>query len=199
MHDKEFPVVALCTSAGGVPALFAVLSPLPVDLPAAVVVLQHLAPEHPSVLPTLLQRRCALPVGAAADGDVLRPGQVLVVPPGMHMLGGTDERVRLIPAGPSLIPRPSADLLLATLAAALGPRIVAVILTGGGQDGAIGARAVAAFGGRVLVQDPESAFAPGMPSASASAAVAEPPLALADIAPRLMATVAALTPPAVPA
>src|SRR3954454_24606487 len=103
--SDDFPIVALVCSAGGLDALTRVLAPLPADLPAAIIALQHLdperasqlpallqarsalphsAPERPSQLPALLQARTALPVIAAADGAVLRPGQVLVAPSGQH-------------------------------------------------------------------------------------------------------------------
>lgn len=166
VNEDECEVVALCASAGGVEALTQVLESLPNDFPAAVIVLQHQQPERTNALAGLLQHRCTLPVRLARDRDLLVAGQVLVVPPGTHMLIGWDAQVRLVRSG-SIPPfRPSADLLLCTAAAALGPRLIAVILSGGGHDGAVGAEAVHAFGGRVLAQDPRTAFAPGMPSAA---------------------------------
>jgi two-component system, chemotaxis family, protein-glutamate methylesterase/glutaminase len=161
-----FPVVALCTSAGGLDALTRVLWPLPRDFPAAVIVSQHLRPSVVSRLPELLQRHCDLTVRPASDGDRLTPGHVLVVPEHSHMLVGADDRVRLIASGELPPARPSADLLLATMAVALGPRAIAVILTGGGRDGSVGVLAIGAFGGSVLVQNPDTAFAPGMPRAA---------------------------------
>ena len=160
------PVVALCASAGGLDALIQVLAPIQPGFPAAIIALQHQQPDRVSHLAALLQRRCTLPVRDAVDGDPLIAGEVLVVPPGVHMLVGSDARVRLVGTGMVPPARPSADLLLCTAAASLGPRLIAVILTGGGHDGAVGAEAVDAFGGRVLVQDPQTAFAPGMPSAA---------------------------------
>lgn len=167
-HDvsRPFPVVVLCTSAGGLDALYAVLEPLPADFGACVLVLQHQRPQRTGLLAPLLRRRCALPVRFADDGEALVPGEVLVVPPGTHMLVTSEARVRLVPSGAIPPARPSADLLLCTAAASLGDRVIGVVLTGGGQDGAVGAAALHACGGRVVVQDPRTAFASGMPLAA---------------------------------
>jgi two-component system chemotaxis response regulator CheB len=178
----RIPVVALVSSAGGLAAMSAVLAPLPADLPAAIIALQHFSPIKQSHLPQLLRRHTALRVRAAVDGDVLAPGLVLVVPPAKHLLVGVDERVRLIDVGPQPGPRPSADLLLCTLAVAVGPRVLAVVLSGSGRDGSLGAQAVRAFGGRVLVQDEQSALYYGMPASALAADSPVPPLPLSGIA-----------------
>jgi two-component system chemotaxis response regulator CheB len=131
--SDDFPIMALVCSAGGLDALTRVLALLPADLPAAIIALQHLDPERASQLPALLQARTALPVIAAADGAALRPGQVLVAPSGQHTPGHGRACRRAHPPG-SLPPyRPSADLLLTTLAAAAGARVIAVVLSGGGK------------------------------------------------------------------
>jgi two-component system, chemotaxis family, protein-glutamate methylesterase/glutaminase len=164
--SDDFPIVALVCSAGGLDALTRVLAPLPADLPAAIIALQHLDPERASQLPALLQARTALPVIAAADGAVLRPGQVLVAPSGQHTLVTAGLAVALIPSG-SLPPyRPSADLLLTTLAAAVGARVIAVILSGGGNDAATGATAVHHFGGAVIASSAATSSHPAMPQAA---------------------------------
>src|SRR3954466_5103905 len=173
--NERFPVVALVSSRGGMDALSQVLTPLPRNLPAAVIALQHTSPAAPGLLATILAQRTALPVRFADDRDPLVPGQVLVIPPAAHMLIGTDAVVRLIKTGSIPPARPSADLLLCTLAVALGPRAVAVVLTGGGSDGSLGAQAMHAFGGRTLVQDEASSQQYGMPGAATSADTKGPP------------------------
>lgn len=90
---------------------------------------------------------------------------MLVTPEAKHLLVGNDDRVRLLNVEGLPPARPSADLLLCTLAVAAGPRAIAVVLTGRGHDGALGTQAISAYGGRVLIQDLESAHAPGMPAA----------------------------------
>jgi two-component system, chemotaxis family, protein-glutamate methylesterase/glutaminase len=100
------------------------------------------------------------------DGDPLRPGRILVAPSGRHTLVRPGLTLALIPSGPVPPYRPSADLLLTTLAVAAGPRAVAVVLTGKGSDAATGATAVQHFGGRVLVSSPGSSAEPSMPQAT---------------------------------
>lgn len=160
----EFPVIALVCSTGGLAALTTVLASLPADLPAAVVALQHVSPYRRSVLPEILRRCTAMPVRRAHDGDALLPGHVLVAPEAAHLIVCPDGCVRLIPSDGA--PRPSADLLLCTLAVALGSRAIAVVLTGAGQDGATGVVAVDLLGGVTLVEDPSTAQSRGMPEAA---------------------------------
>lgn len=144
---NDFPVVALVCSAGGLDALTHVLAPLPADLPATIVALQHLPPDARTHLPDILGRRTALPVASAAHGDALTPGRLLIAPPGHHTLITAEQTIALIPSGAIPPNRPSADLLLTTLALAARIRAVAVVLSGHGTDGATGATAVHHFGG----------------------------------------------------
>jgi two-component system chemotaxis response regulator CheB len=178
----RFPVIALVTSAGGLDALAQVLAPLPADLPAAVLIAQHLSPEHPSMLVDILNRRTALNVRAAANGDELRPGTVLIAPPARHLLVTSGARVGLIETGPLPPARPSADLLLATLAVTCGPRVLAVVLTGKGSDAQAGIRAVAHCGGTVFAQDHGTSAHFGMPGAAIDTGLVTAVLALPDIA-----------------
>ncbi|TYB68424.1 chemotaxis protein CheB [Nonomuraea sp. PA05] len=160
------PVVALVCSAGGLPALSTVLSGLPADLPAAVLVLQHMPPDRPSLLHVLLDRATALQVEEAEDGQPLTAGRVLVAPPGRHTLITTEETIALIPSGSTPPYRPSADLLLTTLAVVTGPRAIAVVLSGHGNDAATGCTAVHRFGGTVISASLESSAQPAMPQAT---------------------------------
>jgi two-component system chemotaxis response regulator CheB len=163
---NDFPIVALVCSTGGLEALTRVLAPLPADLPAAVLVLQHQSPQHPSTLAALLNQRTALRVTPAGDGTRLSPGTVLVAPSGQHTLITVDGRVALIVSG-SLPPyRPSADLLLTTLAVVAGPRAIAVVLSGRGNDAATGATAVHRFGGTVIASTAITSTEAAMPQAT---------------------------------
>ena len=164
--DSMFVVVALVSSAGGVEALQRVLGPLPEDFPATVIALQHLPPDRPSLLHQVLQRRCALPVRIAQHGDRLEPAAVFVAPEGSHLLVTTDGSLALVTSGPSPPYRPSADLLLTSMALCLGPRAIAVILSGTGRDGATGGNVVHDFGGTVIAADPASSAYDAMPRAA---------------------------------
>jgi two-component system chemotaxis response regulator CheB len=163
---SDYPILALCCSAGGLPALETVLAPLPAELPAAVLILQHMSPDNSSKLPAILGRGTALALEWAEDGHPLQPGHALVAPPGQHTLVTKDETIALIPSGSVPPYRPSADLLLTTLAVVAGPRVVAVVLSGEGQDAATGATAVHRFGGTVIVASPETSARKSMPSAT---------------------------------
>jgi chemotaxis response regulator CheB len=160
------PIVALVCSAGGLRALIGVLHPLPADFPAAVIALQHQSPDHPIFLADRLARNCALPVSDALHGAALRARTVVVVPPGKHALVAIGNRIALISTARSLPYRPSADLLLTSLALVAGQRTIAVILSGGGSDGATGAAAVRDFGGTVIAADKRSSAYFAMPEAA---------------------------------
>jgi two-component system chemotaxis response regulator CheB len=174
--------VALVASAGGVDALSRVLSALPADLPAAVLVALHISPDRPSQLVDILSRRTALPVRLAADGAAMRPGTVLVVPPGRHLLVTSQTRIGLIRTGDAPPARPSADLLLATLAVSCGPRALAVVLTGLGHDAQAGVRAVVHCGGTVLAQDAGTSAFAAMPAAAVATGVVRDVLPLEELA-----------------
>ncbi len=165
---SDFPVIALVCSAGGLDALTQVLAPLPADLPAALIVLQHMEPDRANELAAILGRRTALAVSSAVDGDRLAPGRVWVCPRGQHTLVTGDMSLALIPSGALPPYRPSADLLLTTLAVAGGSRVIAVVLTGRGNDAATGAGAIHRFGGTVIVSTLASSHQQAMPQATMS-------------------------------
>ncbi|PRY48969.1 two-component system chemotaxis response regulator CheB [Geodermatophilus tzadiensis] len=180
-RDHGFDVVALAASAGGVRALRTVVSGLPADFPVPVLVVQHRGAGTPELLSEVLRARAALPVRTATSGPLL-PG-VTVLPAGTTADLRPDGRLtlRACPTGRT------ADDLLTGAAAAFGPRVLAVVLTGRLSDGAAGVRAVRRAGGRVLVQDPDDAEAPGMPSAALATGCVEHILPLDLVAPALVA------------
>lgn len=183
--EPVLPVVALVTSAGGMAALTAVLGALPEWLPAAVVVLQHLQPGRRSYLPEILGARTRLPVREAVDGAALRAGTVYVAPSGRHLRIAADRTLSLTDTPPIHFSRPSADVLLDSLAEA-GLPMVAVVLTGRGKDGAAGSLRVHRAGGTVLAQDEATSLHFGMPGAAAGAGGVDQALPLAGIAPRIV-------------
>ncbi len=165
--DENRPrVVGLVSSAGGLHALSSVLARLPADFPAAIIALQHMEPERPSMLAEILGRRTPLRVEPARDGDPLRPGVVLVTPPARHTLVCPDGTVALIWSGQRPPSRPSADLLLTSMAISLGARAIAVVLSGSGNDGTAGAAAVKRLGGLVVAQDRATSQNFGMPGSA---------------------------------
>ncbi|MCW2613308.1 MAG: cheB [Frankiales bacterium] len=185
--QPDLAVVALVCSLGGAAALIEVLGALPEDFPAAVVALQHLDPRTASTLTQRLDAASPLRVRWAADGARLARGTVDVAPPGHHVLLARHDTLLLVDSTDQGRPRPSADLLLASMAAVLGPRLLAVVLTGTGEDGAVGAQVVARYGGRTLVQDRATAQAYGMPGAAVLANTPDPPVALTLMAAAIIA------------
>jgi len=156
-------LVIVGASAGGIDALSAVVRTLPDDMPAPVLIAQHLDPRRPSHLTEILRRHTRLRVETVEDHARLDANTILVLPPGSQA-EVTDHEVRLS-AVTERGPRPSIDLLLSSAAQVFGEGLVAVILTGSGHDGAAGARDVKALGGTVVVQNPETASYPAMPLA----------------------------------
>jgi two-component system chemotaxis response regulator CheB len=159
-------VIALVASAGGLQAVATVLERLPGDLDAAVIVLIHQEPDRVSNLADILSRRSRLPVVAAAHDRSLVAGTVVIAQPGLHVLVTPGPRLATIASGSSPPNRPSADLLLTTLAIACGERAIAVVLSGGGHDGATGATAIHDFGGTVIASDQASSTHFAMPQAT---------------------------------
>jgi two-component system, chemotaxis family, protein-glutamate methylesterase/glutaminase len=183
MPDGDLQVIALVASAGGLVAVSEVLGGLPADLDAAVIVLIHQEPHRETELVHLLGLRSTLHVEAAQDNTRLRAGTVIVAPPGKHVLIAPGPTVALIVSGVAPPSRPSADLLLATLAITCGPRATAVVLSGGGHDGATGATAVHHLGGTVLASSELTSEYFSMPQATIErGSVIDQIVALADIA-----------------
>jgi two-component system, chemotaxis family, protein-glutamate methylesterase/glutaminase len=153
-------------SAGGIGALQVVFQGLPAELDAAVLVVIHLTRQAPSVLPAILGRWSPLPVEQAEDGMPLEAGLVRVAPPNAHLLVDAEERLRLDHSELVHHVRPSADVLLLSLARNHRGPCAAVVLSGTGIDGAAGAAAVKRAGGRVLAQDEATSQYFGMPGAA---------------------------------
>ena len=187
--DAAFDVVALAASAGGLTALSRVLSALPSDFPAAVVVVQHLDPRHRSLMADILSRRTSLRVKQAEEGDLLTPATVYIAPPNRHLLVNPDGTLSLSQSELVHFVRPSADLLFESVAASHKDRAIAVVLTGTGTDGAMGVQAIKKMGGTVIVQDEKTSQFFGMPAAAIQTGNADFILPLDEIASALVTLV----------
>lgn len=162
-------LVVIGASAGGIEALSTVLSMLPTDFPAPIVLAQHLDPRRQSHLAEVLARQSTLPVRTVEASEPLESGVVYVVPSNRHV-EITDHTVSVAADAPGR-PKPSIDLLLTSAAGAFGDRAIAVVLTGTGSDGAYGAQVVRQSGGMVIVQNPATARFGAMPGSLPPAAV----------------------------
>jgi two-component system, chemotaxis family, protein-glutamate methylesterase/glutaminase len=175
-------LVIIGASWGGLAAVGEVLSGLPRDFPAPVLVVQHRGEEHRGdLLEGLLDRAGPLAVQEVEDKSRLRPGYVHLAPPGYHVLVehghlalSTEDRVRNS--------RPSIDVALETGADVYGPGLIGVVLTGANDDGAAGLAAVRRHGGIGIVQNPETSEARAMPAAALAAARPQVVTDLAEIA-----------------
>ncbi len=187
VREISAPIVAIAASAGGLRALGVVLAGLPRHFPAAVLIVQHLDPRyHPGLLADLLGGRTALAVKEAADGDRLRSGQAYIAPADRHLLVNSDNTLSLSCSELVHFLRPSADLLFESAAASHKERVVAVVLTGSGCDGAMGVKAVKKMGGSVIAQDESTSEFFGMPEAAIRTGYVDIILPLPEIAPALI-------------
>jgi len=168
-------VVGIGVSTGGPKALTQVLPALPADFPVPILVVQHMPPKFTQSLAESLDKVCALRVGEARDGERVERGRILIAPGGQHMKLVVTEQgpvVRLTDDPPECSCRPSVDYLFRSLAEGHGGRVLGVVLTGMGEDGWLGSRAIHAAGGRVLAQDEASSTVYGMPRGPVEAGVA---------------------------
>ena len=186
-------VVVVGASTGGPPALQGLIPALPADLPAGVVVVQHIPAGFTRPLAGRLDAASALSVREAESGDRVRPGEVLIAPGGRHLTfarrGG--EVVVVIDLEPSkTLHRPSVDVTMQSAAEVWGRRSAGVLLTGMGADGAWGMWSIRARGGWTLAQSEESCIVYGMPRAAVELGAASEVAPLGEIAARLTAAVA---------
>ncbi|MBV9523784.1 MAG: chemotaxis protein CheB [Alphaproteobacteria bacterium] len=155
-------IIVIGASAGGVDALMRLCAMLPQDLPAAIMVAQHLSPSARSMLPALLDRAGPLSAESPVDGQAIEMGHVYVAPPDHHLLVRQDRL--LVRRGPhENRTRPSVNALFRSAAVSCGGRVIGVVLTGLLDDGTEGLIAIKAAGGTAVVQDPADAEWPSMP------------------------------------
>ncbi|HEY2857630.1 MAG TPA: CheB methylesterase domain-containing protein [Terracidiphilus sp.] len=185
-------VVAIGVSTGGPAALEELLPRLPRFFPLPVVVVQHMPELFTALLAERLQRFCSLQVREASEGVPLLPGTVFIARGDRHLEALKPSTARLPPtlhltSGPlENHCRPSVDVLFRSLAAVFGGNVLALVLTGMGNDGLAGCRLLRDAGATILVQDEASSAIWGMPGAVATAGLADQVLPLAQIAPEIL-------------
>lgn len=170
--EFDHPVVAVGASAGGVEALKTFVAELPSDTPASFVILQHLAPDHDSQLADILSRAASLPVLEADENMPVTKGHIYVLTPDRY-LTIVDHGLFVEPPTQPRGLRMPIDHFMRSLADTAGSRAVGVILSGTGNDGSAGLKAIKGAGGVTLAQDPDTALYDGMPRAAIDAGVVD--------------------------
>lgn len=189
---RNFDVVAMGASAGGLVALTHVLRSLPRTFPSSIVVVQHLAPGHKSWIADLLGRSTPLKVKQAEHGEILLPGMVYTAPPDEHLLVGPG-KIQLAHTQLVHFSRPSIDLLFESVAGTYGSRSIAVVLSGSGKDGSSGIRTIKEAGGVTVAQLPETAEFRPMPEAAIETGCVDFVLRLEEIGQKLTELCCGLT------
>ncbi len=186
-------VVAIGASAGGLDALEKLFASLPPDGGAAFVVIQHLSPDHKSMMASLLSRHTEMPVIMVEDDMPIAANQVFLIPPGsiMHM---DNRHLRLTPKSPRTLTLPI-DVFFQSLATQFGDKAVGVVLSGTGSDGTRGAGAINEAGGLLIAQDPENAKFDGMPRSVISTGLVDAIMPVEAMAQRIVAHIHNQPPP----
>ncbi len=179
---KAYKLVAIGTSTGGPVALQRVLTQLPANFPAPIVIVQHMPAAFTNAFAERLNKLCNIDVKQAQEGDVLRPGLALLAPGGKQMMIDTRGTVRILPGDERLNYKPSADVTFGSAAKVFSDKVLAVVLTGMGADGREGARMLKQAGSQVWAQDEASCVIYGMPMAIVKAGLADFVYSLDDIA-----------------
>jgi two-component system, chemotaxis family, protein-glutamate methylesterase/glutaminase len=169
--DYYSRIIVIGASAGGVDALLRIVPGLSVDLPAPVLIVLHIG-AHRSQLAKLLNAKGPNRAVFAETGMVPQPGTVYVAPPDHHLLLETGS-LQLYRGPKEQHARPAINPLFRSAALDYGPRVVGVILSGMMDDGAAGLYAIKACGGTAVVQDPEDAVEPSMPSSALASVTAD--------------------------
>ena len=184
--ERRVGLVVIGTSTGGPKALQEVLPSLPKEFPVPIVIAQHMPPNFTGPFAERLNQLCKLEVREAKEGDVLKPGLILIAPGGGHMRvarkRGIETTVTISEDRENFIYRPSVDALMASVAEFFPGRALGVILTGMGNDGMKGMIELKKTGGRIFAQNEESCVVYGMPKAVVDAGIADKVLSIEEIA-----------------
>ena len=179
-------LIAVAASTGGPPALRRLLMDLPRTLPVPILIVQHIARDFTAGFAEWLAGSCALPVKLAVDGERLTPGVVSVAPDNVHLGITRDGRISLSSEPPIAGFRPSATHLFESAGRAYGPRLLAIVLTGMGSDGAAGLEVARAAGAYVIAQNEATSVVYGMAAEAVRRGAVDVELPIERIAERVV-------------
>lgn len=183
---KPYKLVAIGTSTGGPVALQRVLTQLPANFPAPIVLIQHMPAAFTKAFAERLDKLCRISVKEAEDGDMLRPGLALLAPGGKQMMIDGRGTVKILPGDERLNYKPCVDITFGSAAKSYGDKVLSVVLTGMGADGREGARLLKQGGSTVWAQDEASCVIYGMPMAIVKANLADAVYSLDEIGKHLV-------------
>ncbi|HEX4340478.1 MAG TPA: chemotaxis response regulator protein-glutamate methylesterase [Polyangiaceae bacterium] len=181
-------LIAIGCSTGGPNALAAFFADLPANLGVPIVIVQHMPPVFTRLLAERLTSQTSHVVVEAKGGEALEPGRVFIAPGDHHLIvakEGSTRRLALNREPPENSCRPAVDVLFRSVAGAYGPNVLALVMTGMGQDGLVGCRKIREAGGQVVVQDEATSVVWGMPGFVAQAGLADVIVPLNALAPEL--------------
>ena len=188
-RDVPVEIVVIGTSTGGPNALGEVLPGIPAKFSVPLLIVQHMPPIFTGFLAQRLSSRTSFPVREAVDDQRIHPAEAWIARGDFHMVvrkDGLHTRLLLNHSEPENFCRPSVDVLFRSVAESYGPSVLAVVMTGMGQDGLLGAEQIRKAGGAVVVQDQPSSVVWGMPGAIVQAGLADEILPLSQIGPAIV-------------
>lgn len=159
-------VVSIGASAGGVEGLKRVLSGFKRPSALSVLVVLHFPPEGPNLLPEIYKELCDFDIKEAESGEQMLPETIYIAPPDYHLSAEENGTLSLSTESPVNFSRPSIDVLMESVAYSFGEHSLGVLLTGANHDGADGMSRIHKQGGTTIVQDPQEAEYPAMPSSA---------------------------------
>jgi two-component system chemotaxis response regulator CheB len=193
-------IVAIGCSTGGPNALAQLLPAIPCEFPVPILIVQHMPPAFTRFLAQRLGTLCSVPVEEAAWGQAMSPGRVQVAPGGFHLAvtgNGAVPELEITQGPPENSCRPSVDVLFRSLVPVFSNHVLAVVLTGMGQDGLRGCEMLADAGAQIIAQDEATSVVWGMPGFVAKAGLADAVLPLPEIGAQIVERVAAFRPTSV--
>ncbi len=179
-------LVVIGSSTGGPRALMQIIPFLPADIPASILIVQHMPPVFTKSLAERIAQVSTIEVMEAKDGSPLMRGQALIAPGDFHMLVSDKHTVALNQEPPNLGVRPSVDYTMRSAADIFGPSVLGVVLTGMGSDGTQGAASIKARGGKIFAQDESTSAVYGMPQSVVKAGCADKILPIQKMAQKIV-------------
>ncbi len=180
---RRQPIVVIGASWGGVEAIIKLLSLIPDDFPASVVLVQHRHNDAHAGFERSLRRYTTLPVREVEDKEPMLPASIYLAPANYHLLLERDWTFSLCVSPPVYFSRPSIDVTMQSIARIAGDRVIGVLLTGANEDGTAGLAAIQRAGGYTVVQDPEEAASGAMPRHAVEQKVVDRVMKLKEIIP----------------